>query len=188
MSQIIIPTDQAETPVGDGEKLPFPTGSWQGEICGIHMGDLPPWACAGDAGFASDDGEVLSIELGNNRPLDGQDELGFDRKHFVPFIIRDGDETPETVDVSDRSCKSWKLQQSVRLMTNLAKALGQTEILEDEDGTSLTAVAEDFLTNLKEGLFNGGTEIAFLIAHKPFKDRNGDPKTEVITKEFFGAV
>jgi len=191
MAQIMVPTDQAEAPVGDGVDTPFPKGQWQGEICGIHMGDLPPWVGTEGAGYVAEnpeDGVVLSIELGNNKSLDGQDSFGYDRKHFVPFVIKDGDETLETIDVSDRKSKSWQLQRSARLITNLAMALGETEELETEEGVMMTVVAEDFLDNLKSGVFNGGTEIAFTTTHKNYKSREGEAKVEVITKEFFQAV
>jgi len=191
MSQIMIPTSQAEAPVGDGGGEAFPSGSWCGTIDEIRIRDLPPWADVSGRGYGCDDGEVLSIQFGRNRPLDGQDECG-EKKHFVDFVIRDGDETPETVDVTDRGSDCWQLQKGTRLLTNLGMALGQTEEMETEDGAAMTVVAEDFLENLRSGAFDS-QECAFAVFHKPWtkKAENGEiPKSgvEVVTKEFFQAV
>ena len=103
MSQIMIPTSQAEAPVGDGGGDVFPKGSWCGTIDAVHIQDLPPWADIEGRGYGCNDGEVLSIQIGTNRPLDSQDGCG-EKKHFVPIVVRDGDKTCETVDVSDRDC------------------------------------------------------------------------------------
>jgi len=190
MSQIMIPTSQAEAPVGDSNNV-FPKGSWCGTIDSVRVRELPPWANIDGRGYSCDDGEVLSIQFGTNRPLDGQDECG-EKKHFVDFVIRDGEETSETVDVMDRGVSCWQLQKGTRLLANLGAAMGQTEVLEIEDGTSMTVVAEDFLDNLKSGAFDN-EEVSFGVFHKPWttKVENGEtPKsgTEVITKEFFQAV
>jgi len=186
MSQIMIPKAQAEAPVGDGGNGVFPKGSWCGVIDAAVVRDLPPWAGDdGNNGFSCEDGEVLNLQFGSNRPLDGQDEIG-EKKHFVAIVVRDGEETVETVDVGDRDCAAWKLQQGARMLANLGIALGQTEELETEEGEVMTVVEEDFLENLREGAF-GGHEVAFAITHRPWKtdDKSG---TEVNTKEFFQAV
>ena len=190
MSQIMIPTSQAEAPVGDGSG-DFPKGSWCGIIDTVRIKDLPPWADVEGRGYGCDDGEVLSIQFGRNRPLDGQDDCG-EKKHFVDFVIRDGDETCETVDVTDRGCASWQLQKGTRMLANLGAAMGQTEVLENEDGESMTCLAEDFLDNLRSGAFDN-EEVAFNVFHKSWtkKAENGEtPKSgvEVVTKEFFQAV
>jgi len=191
MSQIIIPSSQATAPVGEGGDTLFPKGEWQGTIDEIRVRDLPPWADTPGRGYASEDGEVLSIQIGSNSPLNGQDDIGA-KKHFVDLVIRDGEETPETVDVMERKCESWMLQRGTRMLVNLGMALGETEELEDENGKAMTVVAEDFLENLKTGAFDG-TDVSYEISHRPWssKDDNGavvKSGTEVITKEFFQAV
>ena len=191
MGQIMIPTSQAEAPVGDGGSDVFPKGSWCGTIDQVRIRDLPPWADIAGRGYGCDDGEVLSIQFGTNRPLDGQDACG-EKKHFVDFVIRDGEETLETIDVTDRGSDCWQLQKSARMFANLGAAMGQTEILENEEGESMTCLADDFLDNLKSGAFDN-EEIAFNVFHKSYvkKAQNGETPgtgTEVVTKEFFQAV
>ena len=66
-------------------------------------------------------------------------------------------------------------------------------MLENEDGESMTCLAEDFLENLKNGAFDN-EELAFAVFHKPYETKedkaNGRGKSgiEVVTKEFFQAV
>jgi len=189
--QIMVPTSQAEAPIGEGNDTPFPKGSWSGTIDEIRTRDLPPWADTPGRGYASEDGVVLSIQFGSNSPLDGQDDIGA-RKHFVDVVVRDGEETVETIDVTDRDSDSWMLQRGARLLANLGIALGETEELETENGATMTACAEDFRSNLEEGSFDG-TNIAFGISHRPWQTKNANGTvlksgTEVITKEFFQAV
>jgi len=187
MAQIMVPTAQAEAPVGDGGGSTFPKGGWQGTIEEVRVRELPEWAEIEGRGYGCADGEVLSIQFGSNQPLEDQDDIGA-KKHFVDFVIRDGDETPETVDVTERKCDCWQLQKGTRLLANLGMAMGETEVLETEDGDSVTAVSEDFLDNLREGAFEG-TSVAFTIGHRPWKSKeNGSSGTEVITREFFQAV
>jgi len=182
--QIMIPTSQAEAPVGSGD-TPFPKGEWQGTIDAVHIQELPPWAGDENRGYASESGVVLSLEIGSNQPLNGQDDIG-NRKHFVPIVVQDGHETPETIDVMERKSDSWMLQRGTRLLANLGMALGETEELETEEGAAMTVVSEDFLDNLRAGAFDG-TSVSFGISHRPWA-KNGKSGTEVITKEFFQAV
>jgi len=186
MAQIIIPKEQAESPVGDGGDTPFPKGQWCGTIDEVRIRELPPWADTPGRGYKDEDGEVLSIQFGSNEALEGQDDIGA-RKHFVDFVIRDGLETPATVEMDPKKdCDSWMLQRGTRLLSNLGAALGETEELEDEDGKAMLAVAEDFLDNLRAGAFDG-TSVAFRIGHRGWS-KNGKSGTEVITREFFQAV
>ncbi len=184
MGQIMIPTNQAEAPVGDGGSMPFPKGSWSAEIDEVRVRELPPWADTPGRGYEHADGEVLSIQFGSTSPLDGQDAIGA-KKHFVDIVIRDGEETSETVDVSAKDCAHWQLQKGTRMLANLGMALGETEELETEDGP-MTCVSEDFLDNLTAGKFTS-CEVAFGIVHKPWTN-GAKSGTEVITKEFFQAV
>jgi len=185
MAQVIIPTAHAETPVEDsGGDTPFPKGQWQSTILKVDVQDFPEWAGEEDSGYANAKGKILNIHFAPNSPLEGQDDVG-GRRHFVPIVIKDGDETSVTVDVASKG-PNKKLRQSTSLLTNLGIALGETEQLEDENGKAMTALAEDFEENLKAGAFDG-VAVGFKITHFPWVF-NGKSGTKAITKEFFQAV
>jgi len=184
MSQIIIPTARVTSPVRDGGDTPFPEGEWCGTILKVEVQGFPPWASEEDNGYANEDGESLNIHFAPNTPLNGQDDIG-ERRHFVPMVVRDGNETTITIDVEAKN-SSKKLQAGTSLLANLGKALGETEEIEGENGRSMTAVTEDFEENLKAGMFDG-TSVGFIISHNnwTFKGKSG---TKAVTEEFFQAV
>lgn len=183
MAGIMVPKTRAETPTGGGDRV-FPEGSFIGTIDEIYEQGLPPWA--GDAtnnGYASADGEVVSIQLGSNRSLDEGVDVG-NQKMFVKFVVRDGSVTIDAgPNIPDAS---WQMQRDAALLTNLALALGATEEVEGTDGETYISTTDDFLDTLRSGGFVG-QNVGFTTYHRNWTkgDKSG---TEVRLSEFFEAV
>ena len=183
MGQIMVPTSQAEAPVGEGGNNVFPKGSWTGVIDEVRVRDFPDFVTP-HQGYESEDGEVLSIQFGSNSPLDGQAECG-ESKHFVDFVVRDGEVDGASVDLGATESANWQLQRGIRLLANLGIALGQTEEVEFE-GEMMTAVDGEFLENLQAGEFTG-SEVSFVVTHRNWTsgEKSG---VNVGTREFLQAV
>ena len=189
MAQLIVPQTQAETPTGGGKKI-FPAGPWIGTIDDVRLGGHPPFvdvAANPNAGYIADDGERMSLQLGSNEPMDGQDPVG-NLKYFAEFTTRDGDLSIEDVDVTEKDVPYWQLQSSARLLANLALALGQTETVTLPNGTTGVAVVEGFLQALQDGAFNG-TRVGFEVYHRPWTSKDGTKSgVNVNIRGFFAAV
>jgi hypothetical protein len=187
MARIVVPQALAED-LG-GERKTQPAGTWQGTIDEVRVRGFPDFVDPVNnprAGYANKNGEILSIELGSQEPLEGQDDVG-GTKYFVDFIVRDGDLEIEDVDPSERNVPHWQLQSSARRMANLAIALGHVEEVEDEDGNTQIAVAEGF----RDALLNGaikGTRVGYVLTHRNWTSKTGKSGTEVRTKTFQPAV
>lgn len=176
MASISIPTRQVENLRGsDSEKI-FGAGSWRGKITQVDMKDLPARSDGTPfAGYQSTEGQRLAIRIGNNQPMEGQDEVG-GMLWFEDIVLQDGELDIYSIDVTAKGHPSWQLQKSARKLVNLAMALGQTE---EQDGS--VVVNDGFVESLAAGEFNG-TDIGFVIYHP--KPRNGKVYPEVET--FFG--
>jgi hypothetical protein len=188
MAQIVVPQAMAED-LG-GERKTQAAGAWQGTIDEVRIREFPDWVdpvASPKGGYANSTGEILSIELGSQEPLEGQEDVG-GSKLFVDFVVRDGDLEIEDVDVTVRDVPHWQLQSSARRMANLAIALGATEELEDEDGKVNTVVAEDFRYSLMNGAIKG-TKVGYVLSHRNWTSKkSGKSGTEVRTQTFQPAV
>lgn len=164
-----IPKRNTESLRGSGDQ-PFGAGQWVGTIEEIFIKDDLPSDNEGKpfAGYASTEGEEISIQLGSNTPLDGQEDVG-NRKFFVQITTADNGLTLATVDTTERKAPHWKLQRSVALTANLAIALGYVE----DDGENVT-VREDFIDALKDGAFKD-QKIGFVVYHRKGK-KNAEGK------------
>lgn len=175
MNRIMIPVDQVESTTGSDEFL-FAAGPWTGKIEITRSRNIPtsregtPFA-----GYSSKDGEVLSIQLGDNSHVEGeqQDAVG-NRKMFHDFAVEVGATSLWEIDPSERNSPNWQLQRSVRHVTQLAIALGQAEQVEDDNGT-FWSVDETFIDNLRSGEFDGRT-IGYTVAHRPNKGKNKEQR------------
>lgn len=194
MTQIMVPKRRAETPVGSG-KVTQAEGAWKGTIDEVRVKPFPEFIgkdieAGRQRGYKSGDGEILSIEVGGQTPLDGQEGVG-GRKFFFDFVTRDGDvEISAGPDIPE---ESWQMQRSAALLTNLALALGETEDVEIE-GEMYVQTKEGFLDSLKAGEYNT-REIGYKLFHREWaskeKKADGTPLksgTEVKVEEFFAAV
>ena len=184
MPGIMVPKTRAEAPVGSGSFV-FPEGTWAFTLDETYVQTLPPWAGTPGRGYASAEGEVLSIQLGSARPLgDGQGDPG-NGKLFVKFVTRDGETSIDAgPDISDAS---WQMQKDAALLTNLALALGQTEEIE-MNGETYIVTSDGFLDALRDGTLRG-SEVGASVFHKSWKSKDGTKSgTEVLVKEFFVAV
>lgn len=187
--QIMIPQQQAERPRGSGASKTQPKGAWEGSIDEVRERSFPDWVDPvgrPKSGYASTDGEILSLQFGDQVPLESQEDYG-KGKLFVDLVIRDGDTTLETVNVSDRNSKSWKLQEGARMLVNLAIALGQTETVDTDDGP-MTAIREGFLDALRSGEYTG-QRVGYIIYHgKPYEGKDGEQRADVKVQTFTPAI
>lgn len=192
MAGIMVPKARAETPVGSGKDTPFPEGGWIGTLEDVRVRTFPEWIDpTQNRGYASKDGEIVSIQLGENTGIEvGQAEVGA-RKFFVDFVTRDGDVAIEAgPDIPEAS---WQMSKDAAMLANLAAALGATEEVEF-NGETYVQIAEGFLDQLRDGTLSG-TRVGFTTFHRNWtsktgKNPDGTPKkgTEVKVREFFQAV
>lgn len=164
MSTVFMPAEFAETPIGDSSKKTlFPAGPWQGAIDRVTSRAVPTTADGRPfAGYTSPDGEVLTIQIGTNVPLDGQDNVG-ESKFFVDIPVLDNDLSVLSVDVSERDAPHWQLIRGARRLMNLAIALGVAEMV---DGG--WTYDESFLESLRNGSFDGN-DVGFEVLHRKTK-------------------
>jgi len=162
-----IPKRNTESLRGSGD-TPLGAGQWVGTIEDIFVKDELPSDKDGKmfAGYASSDGQEISLQLGALHALDGQDDVG-NKKFFVRIVTRDGDLDLSSVDPTTRGAAHWQLQRSVARAANLAVSLGYT----DEDGDNVV-VRGDFIDALIDGTFKD-TKVGFVIYH-----RKGKAKTD----------
>ena len=182
---IVVPVAEAEAPMGSGLSKDFPMGPWQGRIDTVRVRDIPtdgkglPYA-----GYATDEGEVLGIQLGSNQPLEGQEAVG-ERKIFVDIVTRDGANDLSNVNVTTRGAAHWRLQQSAKLVMNLAIALGVAE-LKGTNGSQVWSVPSSFVDSLRAGEFDG-MQIGFSVTHRHGKGANKG-KVYPTVESFFPAA
>lgn len=158
------------------KQTPFPIGQWVGEIDEVRVKDLPDFAEKENSGFTSTAGEIISIQLGNNKPADpnSTEEVG-GRKLFIDIVTRDGDyeiydEVPES---------AWRIRQSQEIAANLAFALGHVE---EVDGN--WEIGDGFFDALRDGQLNGA-RVGFKLYHRKTKSEKR-PLVEQV-EEFFAA-
>ena len=184
---IMVPKTQAEAPSAGRDNV-FPEGNWIGTIDTTRSRSFPEWVTE-KSGYASKDGEILSIQLGNNVSADGADASPGAQKVFVDFVVRDGNASIE--DGANIPDASWQLKKSAAMLTNLALALGATEDVELE-GETYVAVVDGFLDQLRDQELDGAS-VGFNVKHRKWEKKGDGGKvvksgTEVIVTEFFQAV
>lgn len=186
---IIRPVKQVESlaPKGGGNQ-PFPTGAAQGTIEETKVRGLPFLAGRtteelNRQGYTSEDVEVLSLQVGSNEGLEGQ-EIG-NRKFFTPdIVIRDGEYS--ITDAFDPKV-AWQLDRSATALVNMAVALGQAEEVVMEDGESGYALANGFIEALLAGEFNG-QRIGFVVSHRKYTKKDGTPAVQEQVETYLPAV
>ncbi len=192
MAGIMVPKSRAEAPTGGGNRL-FPAGEYAGTIEEVRTRPFPDYVdpvSRPKGGYASSDGEILSIQLGENRALNNESADPGNQKMFVDFVIRDGDVAIDSgPNIDDRS---WQMQRSATLLTNLALALGATSEVTGEDGDTYVVTVDNFLSELRDGNLNG-TNVGFTTYHRPWEKKNeaGDvvkSGTDVHLSEFYETV
>lgn len=161
---------------------PFPAGDWRGTIERVttRTPDFLHKLSTQDLerrGYTSPDVETFSIQFGNIRPLNSNQEDVGNRKFFSPDItLRDGIYSVE--DELPRELGARRLYTSGNVVANLAQALGQIEVVEGPDGRPSGAVAEGFLAALLDGQFDGA-ELIFSVYHRPWVSRTDPSKSGV---------
>lgn len=182
---IMVPAKDAEAGLASSGQSVFPEGNYSGRIDVVRSRTIPvgndgePFA-----GFSTDDGEVLGIQIGSCKALEGQEEVG-ERKIFVDIVTRDGENDLTNVNLKDRGVAHWKLQQSARLSINLAIALGVAELQDaNGDGTFWTAPTS-FIDSLRAGEYDG-MNIGFRVTHRRGKGANKG-KLYAQVESFFAA-
>lgn len=164
---LVIPSRDAEKLSSGGQNKLFPEGAWKGTVENSELRDLPTGKDGAlFKGYVGPTGERLSLTIGNNTPLDGQDEVG-GQKQFVDIVLQDGEYSLETTPYDAIPDEAWQLQKSARLVANLAAAFGQVTMV---DGTEDLAVNDGFLETLRAGGFTG-SEIGYVINHRTGRDK-----------------
>ena len=194
MTQIMVPKRRAETPIGNG-KITQAEGQWKGTLDEVRVKPFPDFigkdiANGAERGYVSGDGEILSLEIGGQTPLEGQEECGRS-KLFIDFVIRDGDvEISAGPDIPEAS---WQMQKSAAMLANLALSMDETEDVEVE-GEMYVQTKEGFLDALKAGEYKNRV-LGYTISHRKWTSKTIDPSTgkaktgvEVQVREFFTAV
>ena len=181
----MVPKSRAETPTTGGNR-PFPEGSWIGTIEETRVRNFPDWVDPvgrPKGGYTSTDGDILSIQLGNNRDIDGNNSEVGNQKMFVDFVVRDGAISVEDAEIAEAA---WQTQRAQTLLANLALALGATSTVTDDDGNEFVVTSEDFLSTLMSGGY-ANTEVGFTTYHRNW-ECGGKSGTNVVLREFFQAV
>jgi len=189
MSGIMVPKERVEAPLrGQGESV-FPEGSFIGTIEKTVVRTFPEFIGkaieegATNRGYSSGDGEILSVWLSDNQPLDGAPSPGA-RKMFIDFVIRDGKATIE--DGNAIPDASWQMEKSAVLLAKLAAAIGATTEVTFE-GKTYTQTTDDFLQQLIDQDLNG-VQVGFTTNHRKWTSKaTGKSGVEVQTEEFFSA-
>ena len=128
MAQILIPTEELDAPDVGGDSI-LAKGSWLGMVEEVRVHPLHEAMQGEGRGYAHPaDVEILSIQFGNNQPLDDQTEVKNTQKHFTDFVIRDGKLTLANFD-SDANGDSWQMDRRRKPFGRLARALDATEVL-----------------------------------------------------------
>mgnify|MGYP001569390122 CR=1 FL=1 len=176
MPAIMVPKKRAETPIGGGD-FTWPKGAWKGVIDTTNVRAFPDFigrdieAAQANGkkgrGYASGDGEILSLQVGSNVGLGEQEDVGA-RKFFIDFVIRDGDVSVEAGPAIPEA--SWQMQRSAALAANLAISQNAVEEVEFE-GETMVATSESFLEDLKSGAYNG-TTIGYDVATRPWTSKD----------------
>lgn len=179
---LAIPAREAESlrNTGTSNKL-WPVGTWKGTFEDFSVRDLPT-SREGVLfkGYTGPTGERLAITIGENQPLDGQDDVG-GQKRFVDITLRDGPYSLETTPYADIPETSWQLKASARVLVNLAAALDQIDMVGEGD-ESQCVVKDGFVDMLRDGAFKG-QDIGYVIYHR----KGGDGVTRAEIDMFIAA-
>lgn len=179
-----IPTSQLDRPEGTkGDRKEFPAGLWFFEIGDARQKDTPEFFHQGEnPQVKGDTGTQVGVQLDAAQAAeDGQQDPG-NQKHFLDFIIYDGDHSILDVDPSAKEAAyGWGIQRDARMLARLARALGQTV---EVDGA--VEVAEDFVKSLLGGRFKG-QRVLVRIEHETFTKRDKTAGSKAVTREILPA-
>lgn len=174
---LVIPVRQAES-LRNNERTLKPAGTWKGTFESFEVRELPRNK-EGELfkGYVGPEGRRLSIQIGSNEPLDGQEGVG-GQKEFVDICLEDGSYSLDDTPYDKIPDEAWQLKASARVLANLAAALGKIELLDEENAV----VADGFIDELESGVYVG-KDIAYKTYHR--KGRDGITRSEV---EMFMAI
>lgn len=167
----------------------FPEGTWYVDLDLVRERPFPDFVAANVAagkntGYASEDGEILSLQFGSGRnPETGETT---NQKLFVDLVVRDGATTiAESIPEA-----SWQMQRSATLLALLATAAGATEDVEYEGKTYVT-ITDGFLEALRNGEYDGRS-FGVVTWHRRYARKTDAPGeksgVEVGVREIFQAV
>ena len=183
---------QAEAPVGAGGDRVFPKGLWKFTLLKptkertrptpdfMHNADTTPKDKS--PRVAGNDGEILSIWLGNAEPMRPEQGQPGQQIFFQDFIIRDGDTKIDDLDVDNPGTAGWQIQRDARLIANLAIALGATTEVSEGDKTYVE-LADNFVELLQNGTFDGQAVVAE-VAHRAWESKAGKKGVEALITGF----
>ena len=166
---LILPSRQAESLRNTSDTRPLkPAGQWEGTIESAEVRTGPPINNkTGDMlkGFVGPEARRLTITIGDNKPLDGQQDVG-GQKEFLDIVLEDGPYSLRETAYDDIPDEAWQLQRSARIVANLAVARGEITMADEENAR----VNDDFLDKLEEGDYVGET-IRYAIYHRKGRDK-----------------
>jgi len=165
MQRITVPASFVE---GGGD-FKWPATSYGGTIRVVRVSS-PQMNGNIWAGFGSLDVEQISLEVAGLEVLEPtQDQtveeisqaVG-DRPYFIQFAVRDGSDTFEDVDPTERNATNWQLQAGLRTFARLAEALGAVEIDDAGNRTIDMSLLDDLQQDGSDVL---GTQVGFSVTH-----------------------
>ena len=129
---------------GGGGSDWYPVGTYEVTLDEVRLQDLPetddgePWK-----GYATADGEQLSIQFGNFVPTEGAKDPPGNNKMFLKVLLRDG--AMKVMDVAPKDPDYYELGKGKRRLASLADALQIPD----------TVTPVEFIEGLKNGEYNG---------------------------------
>ena len=169
MQRITVPASFVEA--GSGGDFKWPATSYGGTIRAVrvsnpNMTGNEPWK-----GFESFDAEQISLEISDLEVFEGTQDQTIEeiaeyigeRPYFIQFTARDGSNTFENVDPSERNAPNWQLQAGLRTFVRLALALGAVETEEDGSLSPDMSLLEDLQQDGGEIV---GTRVGFSVVHR----------------------
>jgi hypothetical protein len=166
MQRITVPASFVEATGGD---FKWPATSYAGTIRAVRVSN-PKMSDRLWAGFESMDAEQISLEIANLEVLEPTQDLTEteiseyigDRPYFIQLTVRDGSNTFENVDPTERNATNWQLQRGLRDFVRLAQALGAVETDAAGNLTPDMSLLDELNNDGGDVL---GTQIGFSVVH-----------------------
>ena len=166
MQRITVPAAFVESTGGD---FKWPATSYAGTIRAVRVSS-PKMNDRLWAGFESMVAEQISLEVANLEVLEPTQDKDVtelseyigDRPYFIQMTVRDGSNTFENVDPTEKNATNWQLQRGLRDFVRLAQALGAVETGPDGSLTPDMSLLDELNNDGGEVL---GSQVGFSIVH-----------------------
>lgn len=121
---------------------------------------------------------IVTVQVSQVEPIEGENAGNL--KHFIDFVVEDGDKTIYEVDPSNPNGEGWLIRRDVDRLWQMAGALGQ---LVEVDGYG--EINPDLLDLLVDGDLDGAEFGVEIVYGKPYKKADGTTDFNVMEKSFF---